>query len=374
MAGIDFEREGLLAGLRGRARDARLKLLEELAEDGVPLHELRRAVEQDRLALVPVERVLGGSGAGYTAREIAELAGIDPGALLRLREAFGVPVGSLDDRDLTSEDLDAARRTKRFLDAGVPEEGLLEVSRVIGMAMAQIADSTRTLIGDTFWREGDTESDLGNRYAQVAAALLPTLRDSLEYPYRLHLREAIRSSFVTEAELESGRPAASQEVTVAFADLVGFTRLGESLDPSEIGALSGRLAEVARSVANPPVRLVKTIGDAAMLVSKDPAALISALLDLVDRAEEDELLPPIRAGVAGGPAQARGGDWYGRPVNLASRITGAARPGSVLAEAGVAKAAADGFRTSNAGRRHFKGIGGDVALRRVRRIGDDERA
>ena len=74
---MDFEAEGLLAGTEGEAREARLKLLRELAEDGVPLDELRRAVAEDRLVLLPVERVLAGSGPRYTREEVAELAGVD---------------------------------------------------------------------------------------------------------------------------------------------------------------------------------------------------------------------------------------------------------------------------------------------------------
>jgi Adenylate cyclase regulatory domain len=54
--GIDFEAEGLLDDLSGQAREARLALLPELAEAGVPLDELKRAVEEDRLVLLPVER------------------------------------------------------------------------------------------------------------------------------------------------------------------------------------------------------------------------------------------------------------------------------------------------------------------------------
>ena len=74
---IDFEGEGLLKGTRGKAREARSELLEELAADGVPLEDLRRAVEEDRLALLPVERVLEGEGARYTAAEVAEEVGVD---------------------------------------------------------------------------------------------------------------------------------------------------------------------------------------------------------------------------------------------------------------------------------------------------------
>src|ERR671924_5326 len=50
---IDFEAEGLLKGTRGNTREARRELLEQLLADGVPLEDLRRAVEEDRLALLP---------------------------------------------------------------------------------------------------------------------------------------------------------------------------------------------------------------------------------------------------------------------------------------------------------------------------------
>ena len=86
---IDFEREGLLKGTRGKAREARQELLEELAADGVPLEELRRAVEEDRLALLPVERVLEGEGPRYTAAEVAEGAGVDQSFLRRKRHGAG---------------------------------------------------------------------------------------------------------------------------------------------------------------------------------------------------------------------------------------------------------------------------------------------
>jgi adenylate cyclase len=74
----------------------------------------------------------------------------------------------------------------------------------------------------------------------------------------------------------------------------------------------------------------------------------------------------LRAGVARGPALARGGDWYGRPVNLASRITGIAYPGSVLVSEEVKESSSNGHRWSFAGERRLKGIDGRVKLWRVR--------
>ena len=101
----------------------------------------------------------------------------------------------------------------------------------------------------------------------------------------------------------------AQEITVGFADLVGFTKLGESLPAAELGAVAKRLEEMAADVAEPPVRLVKTIGDAAMLVSPDTDALLGAALALVDAAEDEgEGFPLLKAGVARGEAIARAGD------------------------------------------------------------------
>jgi class 3 adenylate cyclase len=69
-----------------------------------------------------------------------------------------------------------------------------------------------------------------------------------------------------------------------------------------------------------------------MLVSQEVDALLDYALRLRDAAAaERDAFPHLRIGVAHGPAVARPGDWYGRPVNLASRITAIARPGSALA-------------------------------------------
>ena len=85
---------------------------------------------------------------------------------------------------------------------------------------------------------------------------------------------------------------------------------------------------MATAVAEPPVRLVKMIGDAAMLVSSDAAATLEAALKLIDAADaEGDEFPFLRAGLAFGPTVTQAGDYYGRAVNLASRITGVARPG-----------------------------------------------
>src|SRR5919198_4983115 len=107
MADIDFEAEGLLEGFEGRAREGRLKLLEELSAEGVPLDELKRAAKEGRLALLPVERVLGGGDRRYTPREIAEKAGIELELLKRQWRALGMALLDDDEPGYGEEDLEA---------------------------------------------------------------------------------------------------------------------------------------------------------------------------------------------------------------------------------------------------------------------------
>jgi adenylate cyclase len=374
VAEIDFEAEGLLGDLKGRAREARLALLEELGDQGASLEELKRAVDEHRLVLLPVERVFEEGQEQFTAAEIAEGAGLDHRFLLRLMQALGAPIPADDERVFGEADLEAAKRAKLFLDAGLPPEGVLETSRIIGISMANLADANVDLVGEVFTEPGVDERELATRYAAAAKSMAPLLGETLLHAYRIHLRERIRQAVITEAELAEGRVSGTDEVTVAFADLVGFTRLGESLEIEQIGDLTGRLFELASDAARQPVRLVKMIGDAAMFASAESEPLLDAVVGLVESAGTEEI-PPLRAGVARGQALGRGGDWYGRPVNLAARITNFARPDSVVADQAVKDSIAESngrpFDFSFAGKRRFKGIEGEVSVHRVRRVEDE---
>ena len=117
-----------------------------------------------------------------------------------------------------------------------------------------------------------------------------------------------------------------------------------NIPTEELGAIAGRFDELASDAAEPPVRLVKLIGDAAMLVCTEAGAMLEAALAMVEAAElEGEDFPRLRAGIAYGSALIRSGDYYGRPVNLASRLTAVAKPGSVLVERGGAGGRGEGF-------------------------------
>ena len=194
----------------------------------------------------------------------------------------------------------------------------------------------------------------------------------LDHVFLLHIRQGLRTDYIGLAERTSGKVSDTSETTVAFADLVGFTELGETVGVEELGGLAGRLAKLAGNVVEPPVRVVKQIGDAVMLVSPDVPATVETCLALVERAEGEEDFPPLRAGIAYGPAVNRWGDWFGSTVNVASRLTARARPGAVLVTDPVREAAEDRFDWSSAGEKKLKGLQKPIKTFRPRPPGAKE--
>jgi adenylate cyclase len=365
---IDFEAEGLLddAGDE-RAREARLELLRTLEEAGCSLEQMREAAQQGRLALLPVEMVLAGEGTRRTQREVATETGLEVDFLTEARRALGLPALDPDDPVVTEDELELARSAATLLEAGLDREGFLELTRTMSQAMAGVAAALTSTFGAALLRPGDTERDLGLRYAEMVREVGPLAGPSLTQMLNLRLREQVRQAVVGQAELESGRLPDAQQVVVGFVDIVGFTNLGEQVDPDELGAVVRRFETLVEDAARPPVRLVKTIGDAAMLAASEAPPMLDTLLELVEGSREDEERPLLRGGVASGAALPRAGDLYGRPVNLASRLTSFARRGSVVASKEVREAAGDdGYDWSEAGSRKLKGVRGEVEVYRVR--------
>ncbi len=362
---MDFAREGLLDGLEGEERKQREQLLRRLVDDGFSEDDLRRAVQENRLALLPVDRVMGGT---YTAREIQERSGLTAAGVIRIRRILGLPEPDVDDAVFTGEDVEAAQAIKLFLDAGFDEERIIQITRVLGEGMARLSATITAAFLETFLEPGSSEEDVAERFAALAEQLTPATGPILVAAFKSHLRDSVGRGVLGRDELQAGDAGNTLQVAVCFADLVGFTRLGGQVEVRELGTVAGRLAGLAASLPEPPVRLVKTIGDAAMFVSPQPGPLVEVALALVD-AFEREGLPSLRAGIALGPAVMHAGDYYGNSVNLASRVTGIARPGSVLGTREIRDAAAGEFNWSSAGRHRLKGVSGHTPLYRARRAG-----
>jgi adenylate cyclase len=375
---FDVEASGLLDGLEGRARTERAELIPWLLQQGVTVEQIRQSFQPMLLAS---RRLLGDDGTMVSAREISEVNNIDLELLQRVQRASGLPrVEDPDAAVYLRADGEAAAYAQRFVDLGFSPDQIVLVVQVLSEGLARAADVMRYAALAAVSAPGATELDVAKRseaqMREVAPLLGPLITDML----RLQLLHVVETEAVNASERAEGIPLpGAREVTIAFADLVGFTRLGEVVPPEDLEELAHRLTDLAREVAVPPVRYIKSIGDEVMLVSSDPVAMLDALLDLVDATEAIEGFPRLRTGVATGLAVSRAGDWYGGSVNLAARVTTASRPGAILVAESTREAVGSGsggdgqepseerFVWSFVGARHLKGIKDDVKLFRVRR-------
>lgn len=347
----------------------RAALREHLRALGVPDDAIERAAAANRLVLLPAESVLG-EPSRYTLEDLAERVGLDVGMVAGFAAALGLPVPPAGAMVAGEDDLAATRALAAFLAAGLPAGPLLEVVRVGGQGSAALSRAMVGLLGRTLLQPGDTELDLALRLERVARDLLPHAGTLQGYALRRHLLETVRRQMLSAAEVTSGT-AATTVMSVAFADLSGFTRLGARVDAEETGRVASRLAELAAAaVTGTGVQLVKLVGDAAMLAGRDAGELLEVLLSLGDAVEaEGDDYPALHSGAAHGPTVARGGDWFGHTVTLASRLSGIARPGTVVVDAGLAAAVEQDsrFALSHLRLHHVRGVTDRVDMYRARR-------
>jgi adenylate cyclase len=365
---VASDAEDLLDGLEGSARAERAELIEWLFEQGVTADEIRNAFAP---MLLISRRVMGDDGTYVSARETSESYGVDLELLQRVQRAIGL--SRVDDPDAAVHmraDGVAATYAQRFIEMGLNPDNIVLVVRVLAEGLAHAAEVMRYSALASILHPGATELEIAKGSQALVTQIKPLLGPMIEDMLFMHLRNSMETEAVNASERAAGAPLpGARHIAVAFADLVGFTRLGEEVPAEELGQLANRLADLARDVASPPVRFIKTIGDAVMFVCTDPAPLLDAVLKLVEITDGDNDFPRLRAGIASGSAVSRAGDWFGSPVNLASRVTAVARPGTVLAAESTHDELGDGagFSWSYAGARHLKGIKDEVKLFRARR-------
>jgi adenylate cyclase len=341
----------------------------------VPVDELRAAVAEDRLVLVPIERALLGPPK-YTLAEVAEQAGLEPeAAAMRLR-TLGVSVPEDESvRAFGDDDARVLERTAGYIERGIGIGEGRQIMHVFTGAMSRVAEPMRRLFAETYLKPGISEEELALRFAEMAGELVPLVAADLEYLLRLHLRDFARHDALTAAERGTGQLPEAVDAAVAFADIVGFTALGEEVAEEKLTDIAEQLDRLATEHVRAPARVVKMIGDAVMVVARDPQPVVEAMLDLVEAAAQLDGMPPVRAGIAFGRAVPRLGDWFGPTVNLAARLTSRARPDSVLTSNAVRDSLGDGasaYAFSEAGLKRLKGISEPVPALRVRRAEEQQ--
>jgi adenylate cyclase len=220
------------------------------------------------------------------------------------------------------------------------------------------------------------ESGLGQRQAmerasEIAGEFVPLVDRALMAIYRRQ-QELIWTEHQVEnieaALEEAGAIARPERVpAMCFLDLAGYTRLTEERGDRAAADLAASLAvlveRLARGQGGTPV---KWLGDGVMLHFREPAGAVASALTMVRRVPEAGL-PQAHVGVAAGPVVVQGGDYFGRTVNLASRVAARAQAGQVLVTAAVAEAPApDGVAYSVLGDLRLKGFSAPVRVLEAR--------
>jgi adenylate cyclase len=276
-----------------------------------------------------------------------------------LRERYRA-LGMAEHRRFGEAEVEEAREIAILLQV-VPADALIRVLRIDGQALTRVAlahvDLVYAEIADPIREAGGDDVTVALALVEAYQSLSGVAGDLLRHSYTRILSQLLESELIDEVT-RSGMD--DLELSVGFADVVGYTSLSARVDPGGledvIEAFETRCYSVAGTLEG--VQLVKFIGDAAMLVATEPVALATALLAIVARPDEASPLfgSPIKAGMAHGTVLLHGGDYFGPTVNLAARLTDRSRPQRVLADGGLAVELAE-FDIKRVPTMHLRGIG-----------------
>ena len=324
-----------------------------LRERGHRLAEIREAGEQGRLAYGYIEEIFAGPDRRRTLEEASRETGLDPKLIERFWVNLGLPTSGLD--QLTDDDVEALRYVASVVEAGFPLVAFLQLVRVYGQSLAQIADAEVRLfhlyVHEPLMREGVPGLEMAEEMQGLARDLLPLASPLMDYVHQRYLMHFVEQDVVGHMETELGGedPALGRiRVALAFADLAGYTRFTEEEGDEEALSSVERFVEGVSNTLPDDARVVKTIGDEVMVVGHDVEALVDWAVGFAGLFDER---PEPRIGIHYGTALYRDGDYYGREVNLASRVVARARGAEVLVSDAVVDA------VSGSSHLVFEGIG-----------------
>ena len=234
---------------------------------------------------------------------------------------------------MTEQDVQLLRYVEAVLSAGLPLVAMLQLVRVYGQAMAQVADAEVRLfhlyVHEPLMRSGATGIETAEEMLDLTREVLPLASPVMDHVHQRFLQHFVEQDVIghMETDLEGDADLGRMRVAIAFADLAGYTRLTE--EQGELQAVDAveRFVEGVEASLPDEARVIKTIGDEVMIVGSDPAALTNWAVEF-QRPDPDR--PLTRIGIHYGRALYRDGDYYGRDVNIASRIGARAGAGEVL--------------------------------------------
>jgi adenylate cyclase len=378
-----WARSGLIPEVDGKlgewspAAAAHARIVARLRERGHSIDRIRDATERGLLAYGYVEDLFPARGGEHTLEQVAEETDLEPGLVERLWTSLGLPADGLE--RMSDEDVQAFRYISSVLEAGFPLVAFLQLTRVYGQALAQIADAEARLfhlyVHEPLMREGVPGLEMAEEMENLAGDLLPLASPIMDYVHQRFLQHFVEQDMVGHMEMDLDEGEEIDElgrvnVAIAFADLAGYTRYTEEEGEEEALSFVERFIDAVNDTLPDGARVVKTIGDEVMIVGQDARALCEWAVGF--QALFDER-PAPRIGLHRGCAIYRDGDYFGRDVNLAARVVARARGGEVLVSDAVRETVEelDHLSFEDIGQVKLKGFSEPRVLSRALQVEDE---
>lgn len=344
------------------------RLVARLAEWGATEEELADALATDHLGGLALDLALRPSGPLVSFAEAAERTGLDPDDAARYWRALGFPDPSGAEPRLPPDAVDALALVATAGRDLLGEDATLALARVVGAATWRVAqavlDAFRARFEAPQLAAGVSYPAIVESYVGFAGEVLPQFLDAMGAVFLRHLVEVAAGTWSVDAE----GTATEREVTVGFADLVGYSTVSRTMSPTQLARVIDSFERVvAEAVGAHGGRVVKLIGDGAMFTADDPAQACRTALEIAGRVAASHELPPVRVGLASGPVVGLHGDLYGDVVNLAARLVAVADEGTVVVDDAVRRQVDEEFVFVPLPPRSLKGFGTDTSAYRLTR-------
>jgi adenylate cyclase len=263
----------------------------------------------------------------YSLEEASEITGLEPGMIARI----WLLIGFSGEVEIDEDDLQLLRYVAAVIDAGLPTVAFLQLVRVYGQTMRAIADAEIRLfhlyVHEPLIRDGVPNLRMAEEMEGLARDVLPLASPIMDHLHQRFLQHFVEQDVVGHLEAEEELDMGRLRVAIAFADLSGYTRLTEEAGEEMALDTVERFVESVEATLPEDARIVKTLGDAVMIVASDAGALTEWAVKF-QQGQDERPLP--RIGVHVGSVLYRDGDYFGRAVNLASRVGARAAGREVL--------------------------------------------
>ncbi|HTD50807.1 MAG TPA: adenylate/guanylate cyclase domain-containing protein [Acidimicrobiia bacterium] len=338
--------------------DAQRTLASFLFERGVPFGTLRDACAAGSMSSLVAGAVLWSDVARLTLTELSDRVGLSQDETRRVRRMLGF-----------ADPGDGARYPAREVEmigafaAGTAlfgDDRTAQISRVFATSTSAIAEAAISLftgaVGAPMRAAGATDAEYGLTLRDAMFAF-DQVCIAVDVMLRLNFERGV-------ARLGHDEIVDALTFAIAFVDVVDSTAMAGGLASGQVAAALREFDQiVAQAAVRHDVRLVKLIGDAAMLAARDVGPLSVAVAEIVRSVADHPLLRGARAGVSFGEVAAHDGDYFGQVVNLAARAATVAAANEVLVDAEAAKHL--GSDVEPAGTRELKGFPRPVVFYRL---------